>query len=124
MFSRLASKLSRLFTSTVRGRGQTYYARGAVNIRHGSAIKVDATVWGSEDYEVEIEWANGELTLYCSCPYFDSDGPCKHLWATVLAAEARGYLSKVDLKRDVNDFGFEDLMEEFDGLHRSYTAPA
>ena len=119
MFSRLASKLSRLFTSIVRGRGQTYYARGAVNIHHGSATKVEATVWGSEDYEVQIEWTNGDLALHCSCPYFASDGACKHLWATVLAAEASGYLSKVDLKRDVNDFGFEDPLEGFGALRGS-----
>src|ERR1051326_6121643 len=41
----------------------------------------------------------------CALPisYFDSNGPCKHLWATVLAAEGRGLLSDVlgkDLRLD------------------------
>ena len=30
-----------------------------------------------------------DLVLSCSCPYFESDGPCKHLWAMALAADER-----------------------------------
>ncbi len=98
MFLRLASKLTHLFNSMVRSRGEDYFARGAVRIVRGAADTLDAQVSGSEIYEVQIEWGDGELSLYCSCPYFDTDGPCKHLWAAVLAAQDRGYLSKIGAK--------------------------
>ena len=75
---------------------------------------VTAEVWGSEAYEVEVEYEDGDLSLFCSCPYFESDGPCKHLWATVLAAEARGYLSKVDKVRRVIGIYDDDMEDEFD----------
>jgi superfamily II DNA or RNA helicase len=115
MFSRLASKLERLFPYEVRSRGQSYYSRGFVRIQRGSARSLDAVVSGSQAYEVGLEWDDGELSLYCDCPYFESDGPCEHLWAAVLAAEARGYLSKVPANPPVSEIGPEELLDEFDG---------
>src|ERR1700734_2176313 len=103
MFSRLTSKLTHLFNSTVRSRGEGYFARGSVRVVRGAADTLDAQVSGSELYEVQIEWEDGDLSLYCSCPYFESDGPCKHLWAAVLAAQERGYLSKIGVVRKVTD---------------------
>jgi hypothetical protein len=37
---------------------------------------------------------DGVLVAWCDCPYFGSDGACKHVWATILKAEAHGYLSE------------------------------
>jgi len=39
--------------------------------------------------------------MLCECPFFESEGPCKHLWATILAAEAKGFLSDAAALRDV-----------------------
>jgi hypothetical protein len=106
MFSRLASKLTHLFNPTVISRGEGYFARGSVRIVRAAADTLDAQVSGSELYEAQIEWEDGELSLYCSCPYFKSDGPCKHLWAAVLAAQERGYLSKIAAIRKVSHSAF------------------
>ena len=114
MFLRLAPKLAHLFTSTVRSRGQNYYGQGSVRIQRGSARAVEALVWGSQGYEVQVECDNGELSLFCSCPYFESEGPCKHVWATVLAAEARGYLSKVGSIPNLMDYSFDGLEDDLD----------
>jgi superfamily II DNA or RNA helicase len=54
---------------------------------------VEARVRGSRNYEVNLDWHDGALSAWCDCPHFDSDGACKHLWATILAADGRGYLS-------------------------------
>ena len=113
MFSRLTSKLAYLFSSTVIGRGQGCYGRGSVNIQRGSATALTAVVFGEEAYDVEMVWENRTLSFYCSCPYYESNGPCKHLWATVLAAEARGYLSKVDSTPKVRETGFDNLDDDF-----------
>jgi superfamily II DNA or RNA helicase len=52
-----------------------------------------ARVRGSRVYDVEITWDDGGLVLFCDCPYFESGEPCKHLWATILASDAKDYFS-------------------------------
>ncbi|MBV8845042.1 MAG: DEAD/DEAH box helicase [Bryobacterales bacterium] len=47
-------------------------------------------------YDVELFLEDNALTARCDCAYFETDGGCKHLWATILAAEAHGYLSAVN----------------------------
>ena len=93
---KLSSELASDFDYSTRSRGIQYFRSGKVWIKDGSGVAVRAKVRGSGFYDVGIFWdGNGGLDLWCECPYFDSDGPCKHLWATILAAEARGYLSGV-----------------------------
>jgi superfamily II DNA or RNA helicase len=90
-----------------------YFRQGRARIQQSSAQKVEALVRGSQSYDVRVVWKDGELTLSCSCPYFESDGPCKHLWATMLAAEARGALSDVGSIQNVIDIGFDDVEDDF-----------
>jgi superfamily II DNA or RNA helicase len=93
---KISSVLSSDFEYGIRSRGAEYFRSGAVRIKLGSATEVHAKVRGTQFYEVTITWeAKSGLELWCDCPYFDSQGPCKHLWATVLAAEARGFLNAV-----------------------------
>ena len=89
----LSTRLSGDFDEGVRSRGQAYFYRGRVYIRHGSGDEVEARVKGSRNYDVSLYWEDGQLSADCECEYFDSVGPCKHLWATILAADAQGYLS-------------------------------
>ena len=127
LYSRLASKLAHLFPPSVRDRGKNYYDRGAVRIERGSALAVEALVRGSQVYEVELALEDGDLWLDCDCPYFESNGPCKHQWATVLAAQARGYLSSVSAQQKVMGIGFDDLDDDPDAgltLVRRPVAPA
>ena len=114
----LSTQVSRAFDATIRSRGHAYFKRGAIRIQTGLANKVVAMVTGSRTtYEVQIEWEGGDLSLCCECPYFESAGPCKHLWATVLMAESRGLLSAV---RDIQEIiqieadylDFEDFVDE------------
>ncbi len=61
----------------------------------GSATELGAVVVGSETYGVMLKWTRGELAVLCNCPYFMDQGEsCKHLWASILAADERGYLSE------------------------------
>src|SRR6185312_15312198 len=58
-----------------------------------SAGEVVAKVRGTEKYKVRIRLRGIKLIATCTCPYFGPAGaPCKHLWATVLAVDARGLL--------------------------------
>src|SRR5579862_5472147 len=116
MTSFLTARLSHLFSPGVKSRGHDYYARGFVRIDRATPLTLRASVSGSNIYDVQFAWENGELSLYCSCPYFDTDGPCKHLWAAILAAQARGYLSELGDIQSI-DYAPEELFDEDPGDH-------
>ena len=85
------------FQQAVKSRGREYFGRRAVKIVQAEPGLITARVHGSEWYDVRIEYDPGSpdpSTAYeCTCPYFaDHDDPCKHLWATLLQAEAEGLL--------------------------------
>lgn len=57
------------------------------------AGEVVARVRGTSKYRVRVRLRGSKLLASCTCPYFNPQGePCKHLWATLLLAEARGLL--------------------------------
>ncbi len=105
----LASILSDDFDSSIRNRGKIYYWQSRVRIRRGTDREVQASVRGSRTYDVNLDWTDGTLSLDCDCDYFDTVGPCKHLWATVLAADAKGYLAQAKgAFRVARDYGEEE----------------
>lgn len=74
-------------------RGRSYFLGGAVRVIEGDADHIAATVQGSRRYEVEISVGEIFLDTSCTCPFYERDyETCKHIWATALAAEQRGYL--------------------------------
>src|SRR5436190_15963048 len=113
---KLSSDLAYDFPSYIRTRGAEYHRSGAVQIDKASETEVRARVRGARLYRIEIGCTAKELTLWCDCPYFDSTGPCKHVWATILAAEARGYLSEASLAtRDrIYDYADSDVGDDED----------
>ncbi len=111
----LATLLSDDFESSIRNRGKIYYWQSRVRIRRGSDREVQASVRGSRLYDVNLDWAEGTLSLDCDCDYFDTVGPCKHLWATVLAADAKGYLALAKgVSKLTTDYGNGFEEENFD----------
>jgi superfamily II DNA or RNA helicase len=92
---RWAHRLSSQVSSGVRSRGSRYYSSGNVHIQRGSATHVEAAVQGSIPYSVKVRIDDRKVVVMCDCPYFDTEGTCKHIWATLLAAEADGYLHRV-----------------------------
>jgi superfamily II DNA or RNA helicase len=118
----LAARLANEFTSTIRGRGHNYFLRRRVHIRSGSDRELTAEVRGSyENYDVGLHWADGTLLAWCDCPYFESNGFCKHIWATILAADAQGYLSSAasakNLELDFADDPDSSEEGEYDALN-------
>jgi superfamily II DNA or RNA helicase len=82
-----------LVSKTTRQRGHDYYVSRRVTIISGDALHVDATVRGGQSYEVQLYRVGDAIEASCTCPYCESYlAPCKHIWATLLAAEDRGYL--------------------------------
>jgi hypothetical protein len=82
---------------TVRDRGRDYFWARAVTIHAGDAWSVDATVQGTRPYEVSLSREGPAITAWCTCPYCEDNlQVCKHIWATLLAAESQGYLQGDD----------------------------
>ena len=91
---KLSKRLEGEFSAAIRQRGLTYYWQHLIRIRSGDARQVQAEVTGTERYGVTLHWDAPFLTVWCDCPHFEGEGPCKHLWATILAAEAQNYLAE------------------------------
>src|ERR1700693_670308 len=110
---KLASVLSPQFDNEVRARGASYYRLGAVHIKRGNASGVEAGVRGSRFYDVEIAWDGRRLALFCDCPYYEDIGACKHLWATILAADAQNYFTAIT-RLNPRDISFDVLPDPDD----------
>jgi hypothetical protein len=114
----LSTRLAGEFDVGIRQRGHSYYLQGRVRILHGDASEVEARVRGSSSYDVDLDFTSedGVLSAWCDCPYFESDGQCKHVWATILAAELRGHLSAAasapNLALDCGDFELHRARDE------------
>jgi superfamily II DNA or RNA helicase len=107
----LSAALAKHFDSTIRERGSAYYRQGRVKVVAGGAAYISARVRGTHHYEVGLDLVEQELIATCTCPYYSDNGLCKHLWATVLAAEAVGHLSEAaasDRLELVLDDGVDD----------------
>ncbi|WP_161602395.1 DEAD/DEAH box helicase [Tautonia marina] len=95
----IAQKVARDFAEGVRARGRAYFAKGRVLVRVDGPGEIAAKVRGTTSYRVRL-WLRGDrLLASCTCPYFGPEGagaPCKHIWATVLATDARGLLESAE----------------------------
>lgn len=114
----LTSYLSRYVAHQIRQRGSSYYKEGAVEIIHGNQYEMEATVFGTDAYDVELYRQKDTVLVACTCPYFEGEEDiCKHIWASLLAAEKKGYLRG---KSNSDPFHLEiyvgeDLLDEDDG---------
>jgi len=111
---KLSARLVSYFSKKIRERGEQVYRNHFVTITDGSEVEVAANVQGSYLYDVGLAWEEGALNGWCGCPYFEDTGSCKHLWATILAAEAKGYLSAAAADDGVvffDDYSDDDYAE-------------
>src|SRR5262245_47034131 len=88
---RLSEAFAQHVSRDCRIRGHEYFASGAVahvRVDNGSIV---ATVVGSNAYDVTLTQQGSAVRATCTCPFFsDRLEICKHIWATILAAETRG----------------------------------
>jgi superfamily II DNA or RNA helicase len=90
----IVNALASQVTRNVQHRGRDYFERGAVDIHTTGPDLIEAEVWGTEDYLVSLRRLERGIGVSCSCPYYaDRQTPCKHVWATLLAAEDHGHMA-------------------------------
>jgi len=91
----LSTGLRHIASSAVRRKGEDYFRQKRVRDLTVEGGEVTAIVRGSQDYSVrltlETEGTKVLVEGECDCPHFgQGEDMCKHLWATVLAAEKHG----------------------------------
>ena len=89
----LAAAIAGRVPGRTQAKGTSYFHSGAVVSIEGNQDHVVAVVEGTTSYRVEITREDDGFVCSCDCPFLeDRLEICKHVWATVLAADARGLL--------------------------------
>ena len=83
----LAVTFAAVFDAKVRDRGERYYSNGAVEIDYARGNLLEATVTGGEMYDVSLEIDGEMLRVECTCKFVEQGELCKHIYATLLAAD-------------------------------------
>jgi hypothetical protein len=98
----LASLYSQVDAAT-QAKGRKVYQRHKVGYLEGDAHEVSADVRGTGDaYAVDVLREDNIVTATCSCAAFAStQAVCKHIWATLLAADAKSLLEGDDDHTDL-----------------------
>lgn len=95
------------------GRGERYFADGAVRSLVMHAGKLGARVEGTGDYTVVLWFEAGTLRFSCSCPVGDDDLFCKHCVAVALC-----YVDVVTSPADGDDEDGDEWFDEDDEYRR------
>ena len=78
----------------VRKEGGRIRSRGDVRILEHATNSVSASVFAGKTHGVVLDREPGQVVFLCDCnDYKDMLEPCKHVWATMMEAEAAGYLA-------------------------------
>ena len=123
----LAGALRSYVDAPSRTRGESYFRAGRVSVTITTSTSLNAAVRGTRRYEVTLSLEIDSLVATCTCPYFtDSFDPCKHVWATILAAdEARVFTVPQALWLDTDAGAISgdeigEFLTRLDGEHGSY----
>jgi hypothetical protein len=125
----LTSSLGKEITAQTKDNGRDYFRSGAVKIVSGNQWQVQATIAGKQLRRVQINRNGDSFQPTCDCSYFLNQRQiCSHIWATLLAAEKKNYLTggevgptrllgqlaqlQDDEEDDLDDF--EDEEDDFD----------
>ena len=77
----LADRCFYAFDSGVRNRGYQYFREDRVSVRGCGPSEFRASVHGTSDYDVVLDWgfSREQLAVYCTCSYYDDHASCKHI---------------------------------------------
>ncbi|MGA2253341.1 MAG: SNF2-related protein [Thermoguttaceae bacterium] len=113
----LADRCIHEFDSGVRSRGEQYFRETRVSPGARGPSDFRAYVHGGSDYEVVLDWefSREQLAVCCTCPYYDEHATCKHIWATILAADAANIGPRGKSRLGVLPMDPEDYDDDDDG---------
>jgi len=119
----LKSRFAPQFNPKIRDRGVAYFRAGAVKILDHYEGYLLARVKGTYDYFVELSLNLNSLDVACTCPYFADGEDCKHIWATMLAADSKNLFSEIDLHGPLKLIYDAEALESLQLLEDDELAP-
>lgn len=107
----VAANLTRQFSAAVRSKGDSYARDGLVTFTSVKLPRIGCEVQGSQDepYNVFLKLSGKSLEVACDCPHYLDGSLCKHIWASIVKAEQRGYIRTDQFTKGVVDFEHEFL---------------
>lgn len=75
------------FPEVIKARGEQCFIEGHVKVTQVKVAELTASVKGTSLYEVSLYIDDDGCDAHCECVYFAGNEHCKHVWATLLAAE-------------------------------------
>ncbi|MCH2211166.1 MAG: SNF2 family helicase [Fuerstiella sp.] len=88
----LSELLQNRFRADLRHRGAAYIEAERVSLVRVTAENVFGMVVDGVEYNTQLRHQESDIALFCTCDQFAKSGACKHLWATVLAADLEGHV--------------------------------
>ncbi|MFW7378407.1 MAG: SNF2-related protein [Oligoflexus sp.] len=116
----LLKNFRQYFSYPIITRGQHYYHKGRVKIISESADRIEFSVFGTKRYTLQFYWVDARtIAAQCNCPYGESQGYCKHLWASLMAIDEEGspFIAGVHHQRNLRLIDESELVE---GKRHSY----
>jgi hypothetical protein len=117
---KLASHYAHVFSPQIRARGENCLKQGRVEVDAFTRDSVHASCEGDTSYFLAILKEENGFCLSCDCPYFESHGPCKHVYALLRIIDERAPdPTKLEFLRGAEAFGevafdiHEDSSEAF-----------
>ena len=89
----LAELLQNRFRADLRHRGAAYIEAERITLVRVTSENVFGLVQDGAEYQTQLRYQPDDVSLFCTCDQFAKSKVCKHLWATVLATDAGGYVS-------------------------------
>ncbi|MDE3196273.1 MAG: DEAD/DEAH box helicase [Acidobacteriota bacterium] len=89
----IASRFVNYFDHATRQRALPYTLNGSIRFEDTTSDLVAGWVRGEAEYFFYFEAYGRTMECWCDCPFFASGNFCKHLWAVLIEAGKRGYLS-------------------------------
>lgn len=90
----LSRVLESRFRGDIRFRGQAYVSAERVEITHVTADRLYGVVHDAEEFQTQLSREESSIVPFCTCAKPGQESvTCKHVWATILHAEAEGYIN-------------------------------
>ena len=90
----LAELLEGRFRADIRFRGVAYVKAERVAVTRVTPNELFGVVRDGVEYQTQLSRHDGKLKLFCNCARTaQPESTCKHLWATILAADEGSYVS-------------------------------
>lgn len=121
----IARPLQRYFNSGAQSRGFDYFSDGRVQIVKSGEFGASAIVRGSGHYVCTISSTSSRMlknvvvSVSCNCRYFETSGPCKHLWALIAQLDSEdwgrsiGKAENVELDEEPSPILDDEDLREF-----------